>query len=204
MSLNSLGLPGTPSYVICTSSTRPASPVEGQLIYETDTNLLYVYTGSAWGLYNYADSSVRIGCALWDSTNTALLVNTYVPISWDTEDYDPYGMHNPSVNPERITIPAGLGGLYAINLYVSIGAVSGTISLGVINLNGVAIARNYLPPQGFAAVNLVIVRPLAAGDYITGGMFSDSSSSVIRAVPTGSTGPAEPRGPVMSVYRIAP
>jgi hypothetical protein len=33
---------------VCTSSTRPASPFEGQMIYETDTDLTYVYSGSAW------------------------------------------------------------------------------------------------------------------------------------------------------------
>jgi len=33
---------------VCTSTTRPASPFEGQMIYETDTNLLLVYNGSAW------------------------------------------------------------------------------------------------------------------------------------------------------------
>jgi len=33
---------------VCTSSTRPASPYEGQCIYETDTDKLLVYNGSAW------------------------------------------------------------------------------------------------------------------------------------------------------------
>lgn len=33
---------------VCTSSTRPASPFEGQVIYETDTNQTLVYSGSAW------------------------------------------------------------------------------------------------------------------------------------------------------------
>ena len=33
---------------VCTSSTRPASPYEGQMIYETDTNRVLVYNGSAW------------------------------------------------------------------------------------------------------------------------------------------------------------
>ena len=35
-------------HTICTSSTRPASPAAGQMIYETDTGLAYVYSGSAW------------------------------------------------------------------------------------------------------------------------------------------------------------
>ena len=44
ISNNSTGLrPG-----VCTSSTRPTAPYEGQTIYETDTDLTYVWGGSAW------------------------------------------------------------------------------------------------------------------------------------------------------------
>lgn len=35
---------------VCTSSTRPASPFTGQPIYETNTKLSYVWSGSAWVL----------------------------------------------------------------------------------------------------------------------------------------------------------
>jgi hypothetical protein len=41
---------------VCTSSTRPASPYAGQHIYETDTNLQFVWNGSAW-VNNYASSA---------------------------------------------------------------------------------------------------------------------------------------------------
>ena len=40
---SSLSKPG-----VCTSSTRPATPYEGQMIYETDTDLMLLYNGSAW------------------------------------------------------------------------------------------------------------------------------------------------------------
>lgn len=33
---------------VCTSTTRPASPYEGQTIYETDTDMLAIWNGSAW------------------------------------------------------------------------------------------------------------------------------------------------------------
>jgi hypothetical protein len=40
---SSLSKPG-----VCTSSTRPATPYEGQQIYETDTDKVYVWNASAW------------------------------------------------------------------------------------------------------------------------------------------------------------
>lgn len=33
---------------VCTSTTRPASPFDGQVIYETDTDRAVVWNGSAW------------------------------------------------------------------------------------------------------------------------------------------------------------
>ena len=44
---SSLSKPG-----ICTSSTRPATPYEGQMIYETDTDKVLVYNGTAWVIPN--------------------------------------------------------------------------------------------------------------------------------------------------------
>jgi hypothetical protein len=35
---------------VCTSTTRPEAPYVGQMIYETDTNLLKVWLGSAWSV----------------------------------------------------------------------------------------------------------------------------------------------------------
>lgn len=35
---------------VCTSSNRPATPFEGQVIYETDTDRTLVYNGTAWVL----------------------------------------------------------------------------------------------------------------------------------------------------------
>lgn len=33
---------------LCTSTTRPASPFEGQMVYETDTDMVAIWNGSAW------------------------------------------------------------------------------------------------------------------------------------------------------------
>jgi len=41
---------------VCTSSTRPSSPYDGQLIYETDTNRVAVYDTNAW-VYKTPDTT---------------------------------------------------------------------------------------------------------------------------------------------------
>uniref|UniRef100_UPI003EB6C9CE hypothetical protein n=1 Tax=Nocardiopsis synnemataformans TaxID=61305 RepID=UPI003EB6C9CE len=38
---------------VVTSGTRPPSPVEGQMIYETDTASFVAYTGSHWEVFSY-------------------------------------------------------------------------------------------------------------------------------------------------------
>lgn len=40
--------PGALRAGVCTSASRPANPFEGQMVYETDTDLMLVYNGSAW------------------------------------------------------------------------------------------------------------------------------------------------------------
>ena len=52
ISNNSTGLrPG-----VCTSTTRPTAPYEGQHIYETDTDIEYVWSGTAW-VVNYVSAA---------------------------------------------------------------------------------------------------------------------------------------------------
>lgn len=46
--MNDLRVNANIGHTICTSTTRPASPDTGQMVYETDTGKLLVYTGSAW------------------------------------------------------------------------------------------------------------------------------------------------------------
>lgn len=41
-------LTSSASYSVCTSSSRPGSPGEGRMIYETDTNKALIYNGTSW------------------------------------------------------------------------------------------------------------------------------------------------------------
>ena len=40
---------------VCTSTNRPANPYDGMMIYETDTNLVRIWNGTAWKTLSYSD-----------------------------------------------------------------------------------------------------------------------------------------------------
>ena len=42
---------------VVTSTNRPANPYDGMMIYETDTNLVRIWNGSAWKTLAYSDYS---------------------------------------------------------------------------------------------------------------------------------------------------
>lgn len=75
---SSLARPG-----VCTSSTRPASPFTGQVIYETDTGYLRVWDGAAWDYLSQSQNDTTnfpiadIGKAqqTWTPTWTAVTTN---------------------------------------------------------------------------------------------------------------------------------
>ena len=63
---------------VCTSTTRPTAPFEGQMVYELDTNNTLIYNGSAWVCITPQSSFAVLssGASFWDFTSTS-----YVSIS---------------------------------------------------------------------------------------------------------------------------
>ena len=56
---------------VCTSTTRPASPFEGQMIYTTDLDTLEIWNGSAWRIVSSATPSSGSVLQVVNSTLTA-------------------------------------------------------------------------------------------------------------------------------------
>lgn len=79
----SLSRPG-----VCTSTTRPASPYTGQLIFETDTNRLSVYNGSSW-IY-MVDADTPPGLELVKTQTIGTSVATVTVSNCFSSTYDNY------------------------------------------------------------------------------------------------------------------
>lgn len=69
---------------VCTSSNRPANPYDGMMIYETDTNLVRIWNGTAWKTLSYSDytsgSVIQVQSTTKTDTQT-LATATYTDIT---------------------------------------------------------------------------------------------------------------------------
>jgi hypothetical protein len=73
---------------VCTSSTRPASPYEGQVIYETDTNRVLVYDSAAWVMI--ADTDQPPGMQLIKTQTIGSAVSSVTVNDAFSSEYDNY------------------------------------------------------------------------------------------------------------------
>ena len=73
---------------IVTSTTRPTTPYEGQIIYETDTNRVLVWDNAAWVMI--ADTDQPPGLQLVKTQTVGTAVSTVDVTDVFSSDYDNY------------------------------------------------------------------------------------------------------------------
>lgn len=167
---------GVRSRFICTSSTRPAAPFDGQKIYETDTDLEWVWDGSSWTPPEVQTPSVHVyrntAGPAWYS---GLSIGSHV--TFTTVEHDNDGMYDPTFN-ERITIQTpGVyhvsGGVYMYSTTFTTNAVKGLQV--VLEVNTTTGTTNYFSANNSPAHNANLYSCMAsvqghvkcsAGDYI--------------------------------------
>jgi hypothetical protein len=160
--------------VTCTAATRPGSPAEGDIIYETDTDRVLIYTGAAWVRVAWNTAAARTGITLRRAAVQTVATTSVTNVSFDTEDFDSDGFI--AVTSATVTVPANLGGLYSLSLLVS-GALGGTEfrRFAQITADGdVYRAGDQLEDMHSVA----LTRPLDAADVVTCQYFQQSGGDM--------------------------
>lgn len=95
-----------------------------------------------------AAQNVATVSAYQNTTGQSIPANTITLINFNTNAYDPYGMHSTTVNPSRFTIPAGWGGKYRV--VVAITWPAPAVAPPGIGYFQVGIYKNTTPWSPFA------------------------------------------------------
>jgi hypothetical protein len=109
------------------------------------------------------------GCSVYASSTFVIANNTWTSFTWDNEFFDTDNFHSTSTNTERLTIPTGMSGKYAVTFNALIDpSATGIRQMRVLG-NGApcyqtgeltGIASRYLAQNGSFVISLV------AGDYL--------------------------------------
>jgi hypothetical protein len=171
---------------VTTSGARPTVPAEGMVIYETDTDRLMAYTGSAWVRVSHAATGGRTGCTVRRNANQSISTDTRTNLSFDVEDADTDGFFAPTST--TVTIPANLGGLYAVSFTASAAVTLTTTAMAYLFCSGSAVQAvttgagandNGFPLSGSRYyIGCATTLILAAGDTIVAGVYQNSGLSM--------------------------
>ena len=137
-----------------------------------------------WGSATPTAPRVKVGLsANFDLASGA--VGPYTPggtvVPLDELIFDSHGFWNPTVNPERFTVPAGLGGVYIIAGQIGYDVIAAGRRAAWIFKNGArrGIAENAGDDSGLGmSFTVVTFLELAAGDYIEFVARQDSGGTV--------------------------
>ena len=120
-------------------------------------------------------SPVRAGGSWSRTSGQSVGSGSQTTITWTTETLDTHGYLSPTSG--TVTIPAGMGGLYAISVALDAGAALGGRCYAQITAGG-QIFRGPFTSPGEDRVAVAVTLPLAAGDTVSVAMYHASGSTI--------------------------
>jgi hypothetical protein len=143
---------------ICTSTTRPTTPYEGQVIYETDTDKTLVWNGSAW---------------VFLSTNTANPVGLELITACTVS----------SAGGTAATVSSGVVAIGISNTSVAIGsAFSSAYDNYRVVISGLSMS------SGGGGLRFTLGATFPTANWYAGGFYVNTSSPALTAVGSNNTG----------------
>jgi len=109
-----------------------------------------------------------VSCSAYRTTVQSVNDSALTPIALDAEEFDTDAMHDPGVNPSRITVATGEAGKYlAIARLSWAGNIAGLRAVAIY-INGAIHTANYVNPVGVFStiVGVSKVLDLSVGDYV--------------------------------------
>lgn len=166
-SANSIMKPG-----VCTSTTRPASPYDGQVVYETDTDRVAVYDSSAWVYKTNAGAPALtlITAQTIGSAVSSVTVSNAFSSTYDNYKITITGGTTSAEMQLNMTLGSSTASYYSAGIYTDF--TTGSTGQSTVN-NSTAWGRiGYGTTSGTLVANLDIFGPFLAQVTYASALFS--------------------------------
>lgn len=156
--------------------TPPVSVTTGQVEQADDFNALLGAGGNLDFLHTAKAARVR------SSGNQSIPNATFTALTFNTEDFDIWDLHESVTHPTRLTIPTTLPGIWIVRANVTFAAnATGTRAIE-LRLNGSTVTAGpngvFALASGTTAIQVVTSFNLSAGDYIEALAYQDSGGAL--------------------------
>jgi hypothetical protein len=156
-----------------TSATITLAPGKGAATYQYDG------TTQRWRLITHTQTG-PIGASVYTSGALTIATVTRVVLTWDSEKFDTAALHDPAVNPSRLTVPVGAAGTY-LALFKGLWQGSGVGQRQArFLINAAPLVTDI--QLGSAAINmsnsLQVLTTLVAGDYVEIDVYQDTAGNL--------------------------
>lgn len=159
---------------VCTSTTRPATPFEGQVIFETDTNRVLVWDASSWVMIADTDEPPALQLVKTQTIGTAVAsvtVNDAFSSTYDNYRVIVQGV----VNSQAANFTLQLSGITS-STYLTGGTFFNYAS-ATVNGYGPAATTSWVPGPAGTTNSHLVVDLFAPQATTTKSMFSQGGST---------------------------
>jgi hypothetical protein len=134
-------------------------------------------------------------CRVWRTTAFSVPNSAATPIPFDGEVWDTEGIHDPAVNPSRLTCKTAGTYLIVANCGLAL-AAGGSFRQYRLMVNGSNIALFTCAPSGVhnCDATLTAMFALTVGQYVEFAVFHDAGAALLTAVST---------SPTLTIHRLA-
>jgi len=191
------GLPGvTPPLLEVAGVTSiradAAVPLTGDVVLASGTNISLSEAGQTITINVVPGIPASHGCRVRNSGNELLTTGVVAELTFDSERYDTDAYHSTAVNTTRLTVPAGLDGIYSLAGAVEFAANATGVRLLRIRLNGATIIANIVQNAAGGGnttpITIATLYQLAVGDFVELQAFQTSGGN-LNVLATGNYSP---------------
>lgn len=120
-----------------------------------------------------------VGAFVSNSTGISINSGVHTTLTFNSEYYDTDSIHSTVSNTDRLTVPAGLGGIWLVQSTVLNTYIVNAVMILRIRKNGVDQHQVYMSSDAsnWRSIQIVVPMKLSDGDYITTTFYQDSGTA---------------------------